>query len=364
MKFWNFAADENDEDRVELRISGDLIDNEDAFIYEWWGMPCASPNHFREELQQYEGKNIDVMVDSYGGSVYAGVGIYNALMDHRKKGGHVTTIGDTKVMSAATLVFMAGEERKITPGCIFMVHNPLTYASGYAADLRKSADTLDEVKTAILNIYCQGTGRNRDELSKLMDDETYMSAQKAVEEKFATEVASGGVQNSSPKLINFSREKFTDFAKNDLKETKKIMSRKGTTNMEKQEIKNVADLENQHGELVAEIRSQAVKEERERMTALDALDDGSTQVHAIIMHAKENGQTAEDVQFFVDTAKAAAPKTDETKAGQQYMNKIVQDNVNSGVESVKGGAIDNAAHDEAERKSFIDALNKQIGGHK
>lgn len=126
----------------------------------------------------------------------------------------------------------------------------------------------------------------------------------------------------------------------------------------------VADLEANYGEQVTEIRNTAIQEERARIGALDALDDGSEQVHKIIMHAKENGQTADDVRFFIDTAKEAVPadKMNDMDKGQAFMKKVIDDNMNSGVNDVKGGAVTTGAEDSAEWASFLDMLNKQAGG--
>lgn len=373
MKFWNFKSSEIEPDAVELRIDGDLIDDDDAWIYEWLGIQSASPNAFRKELNAYAGQSISVTIDSYGGSVYAGIGIYNALMEHRRKGGHVNTIGDSKVMSAATIVFMAGEQRKMTPGCIFMVHNPLTAASGYASDMRKAADVLDEVKETILNVYELTTGRSRDELSALMDEETYMSTKRAIEEGFATEELYADVTNTGNKDIDFNHQRFRNFASNDVKNILKALQLKqdaegGNNKMKNDqipEITNVAELETAYGSLVKQVRDDAVNAERARMSALDALDDGSAQVHKIVMHAKETGQTADDVKFFVDTAKEAGVqvKTEpEDKAGRLFMDKLIKDNMNSGVNDVKGSIVDSMAGDAAEREQFLVALNKAVKG--
>jgi ATP-dependent protease ClpP protease subunit len=128
-RFWNFK-NAADSDTVVLRIDGDITDDGEAWIYEWFGIPVAAPNAFRNELTQYAGKDIEVWIDSYGGDVFAATGMYNALMEHKKTGAKVTTIIDGKAMSAATIPAMAGDVRKITIGGIFMVHNPLTSASG------------------------------------------------------------------------------------------------------------------------------------------------------------------------------------------------------------------------------------------
>jgi ATP-dependent Clp protease protease subunit len=114
--------------------------------------------------------------------VYAATGIYNALKEHK---GNVTVKIDGKAMSAATVIAMAGKEILMSPTAIMMIHNPLVEAYGYASDLRKTADILDEVKEAIINAYQLKTGRTRAKLSAIMDEETYMSAKTAIKEGFA-----------------------------------------------------------------------------------------------------------------------------------------------------------------------------------
>ena len=361
MKFWNFSQNKETSE-VDLRIDGELIDDEEAWVYEWFEIPCTGPNAFREELKQFTGKTINVWIDSYGGSVFAGMGIYNALMEHRRQGGHVVTIGDSKVMSAATIIFMAGEKRKMTPGCVFMVHNPLTsIQQGYACDFRKAADVLDTIKDTIMNVYETSTGMDRNEISKLMDEETYMSAETAVKYNFATETMEIplSVTNTAHKNIDFNREKFINFQRSDMKKIQSIIKSDGGETMK--EVKTVQDLTAAYGELVNQVQLEAVQMERERMTALDVLDDGTAQVHAIVMHAKETGQTAADVQFFVDTAKANTQKK-EPEDGNQFMNNLVDDNKQSGVENVKSYEKQGKNNDAEEMKSFVNALNKAMGG--
>lgn len=184
-KFWKFIKNqalENTPASVELRISGDIISDDDAWIYEWLGIPCAAPNNFRNELSQYKGQDITVWIDSCGGDVFAAAGIYNALKEHD---GKVTCKIDGKAMSAASVIAMAGNEILMSPVSIMMIHNPLSSAQGYASDLRKVADVLDTVKESIMNAYCSKTQRTRDEVSALMDDETYMDADTAITEGFA-----------------------------------------------------------------------------------------------------------------------------------------------------------------------------------
>jgi ATP-dependent Clp protease protease subunit len=182
-RFWNFKK--VSDEAAELRIDGDIVDDSDAWIYEWFDEKCTTPNAFREELANHTGKDLTVWVDSYGGNVFAAAGIYNALRDHK---GKVTVKIDGKAMSAATVIAMAGDTVQMSPVGIMMIHNPLTYAEGYASDLRKTADVLDTVKETIVNAYQLKTGLSRNKISQMMDDETYMSAKQALKDGFIDEI--------------------------------------------------------------------------------------------------------------------------------------------------------------------------------
>lgn len=230
MRFWNFinkAATETTPESVELRIEGDIIDDEDAWVYEWFGIQAVSPNVFKAELSQHAGKNIELWINSRGGSVWAAAGMYNALMEHKKSGAKITAHSDQKVMSAATIPFCAGDERHMGPVDIFMMHNPLTEVYGYASDLRQVADVLDEVKESIINAYQLATGRSRAKISQLMNDETYMSAKTAVKEGFATGMRGANAETAGVENIAdfaFSRKQVLDSTSEALK---RIVAKEG-----------------------------------------------------------------------------------------------------------------------------------------
>lgn len=361
-KFWNFAP--KDETTVELRIDGDIVDDTDVWLYEWIGKTCTSPNAFRDALNAYKGMNITVWIDSFGGSVFAATGIYNALVEHARQGGTVTTIGDGKVMSAATVIFMAGQKRQVTKGCVFMIHNPLTSVDGYAEDLRKTADTLDVVKESIISAY-ESTGKSREELSEMMNAETYMDADQTVQEGFATEilqVSEKAAEDKRPIVASAARKAIVAYAEADVTNLRKIIKGENAKMEKKVEIKNVADLKNQYTDLCEQIKNDAIKAERSRMQALDALADGSEQVAQIINHAKETGQTAEDVQFFVDTAKAANAKTVAVSdVAEPNVDSIVDKKV-SGAENVGVDKVHNEADEEREGiQAMVKMLNRKRG---
>ena len=295
-KFWKFiknAATETTPESIELRISGDIIDDDDAWLYEWFGIPCASPNAFRDELSQYAGKDITVWVNSNGGSVFAAAGIYNALMEHKKTGAKVTTKVDGKAMSAATIPYMAGDERLMSPVSLFMIHRPITEAQGYASDLRKAADVLDTVKETIINAYQLGTGLSRAKISSMMDDESYMDAKTAIEQKFATGMlyndASEPDQNSSILNFAFNRHAILNSADNAMKHLLEFESKNKSKinkpnsgqskNGEEETIVDSKELKEKYPEIYNEVFAEGKKEgitegttsERERIKGLDDL---------------------------------------------------------------------------------------------
>lgn len=184
-KFWKFVKNQGEltqGESVELRIDGDIVSDDDTWIYEWFGIQCASPNVFRSELNQYQNMDITVWINSPGGDVFAAAGIYNALKEHS---GKVTIKIDGMAMSAASVIAMAGDEILMSPVSIIMIHNPLSQVQGYASDMRKAADVLDIVKETIINAYTAKTGRSESEISDLMDQESWMSANEAIKQGFA-----------------------------------------------------------------------------------------------------------------------------------------------------------------------------------
>lgn len=183
-KFWGFRSFKNaaGEEETELRIEGEIVSNDDVWLYEWFDIDHTSPNAFRDELAQHAGKNITVWIDSWGGDVFAGVGIYNALKEHS---GRVTVKVDGKAVSAGSVIAMAGDETLMSPGSVMMIHNVWGLVIGEAKDLRHQADVYDEIKEGLINIYRIRTGLSRSKISRMMDEETWMSAKKAIAEGFA-----------------------------------------------------------------------------------------------------------------------------------------------------------------------------------
>jgi ATP-dependent Clp protease protease subunit len=205
-KFWNFinkTATETEPENVELRIEGEIIDDDDMWLYELFGIKSISPNAFKTELKQYNGKPLNIWIDSYGGSVWAATGMYTELMERK---GH-NNIKIIKAMSAATIPAMSGKSW-ITPGGMFMIHDPLIGLEGYFnnTDLKQYMGYLDAVKETIIDAYQTKTSLSRNEIREMMANETAMSAKTAVKKGFVDELLyTDDSKSSEPIDIMFAR---------------------------------------------------------------------------------------------------------------------------------------------------------------
>lgn len=151
---------------------------------ESWFDDDVTPQLFKEELNAGSG-DITVWINSPGGDCVAAAQIYNMLTDYK---GNVTVKIDGIAASAASVIAMAGNRVLVSPVSMMMIHNPATIAWGDSAEMQKAITMLDEVKESIINAYEIKTGLDRKKLSKLMDAETWMDANSAVEYGFADEI--------------------------------------------------------------------------------------------------------------------------------------------------------------------------------
>lgn len=126
--------------------------------------------------------DITVWINSPGGDCVAAAQIYNMLMDYN---GNVTVKIDGIAASAASVIAMAGNKVLMSPVSMLMIHNPMTVAMGDSAEMQKAIEMLSEVKESIMNAYEIKTGMSRAKISHLMDAETWMNANKAMELGFA-----------------------------------------------------------------------------------------------------------------------------------------------------------------------------------
>lgn len=177
MKFWKWSNSVSSNNQ-ELILDGPIASDT------WWGDE-VTPDLFREELKQHAG-DLTVVINSPGGDVFAGLAIYNALVNHN---GNVTVRVDGLAASIASVIAMAGDKIIMSPGSMIMIHRPSVYAAGTVDDMEKAKDVLMKIEEGITPIYAKRTGLSDEKIAELLEAETWMLADKAVELGFADEVS-------------------------------------------------------------------------------------------------------------------------------------------------------------------------------
>lgn len=166
---------------AEMQIDGEIVDEE----YE---DTDVSASGFRNALKQLgDIKELNLHINSPGGSVFQGIAIYNMLKESKAK---VNVYVDGVAASIASVIAMAGDSIFMPSNSMMMIHNPYTYAVGNANELRKTADFLDKLTDASKQAYLDKAGDKltSDKIQQIMDDETWLSAQEAVDLGLADEV--------------------------------------------------------------------------------------------------------------------------------------------------------------------------------
>lgn len=183
-KFWNWKTQTVTNQETQETMTERTLFLNGTIAEESWFDDDVTPQIFKDELNSDSG-DITVWINSPGGDCIAAAQIYNMLMDYK---GNVTVKIDGIAASAASVIAMAGTKVLVSPVSMLMIHNPMTVAYGNSAEMQKAIDMLGSVKDSILNAYEIKTGLSRTKLSHLMDAETWMDANKAIELGFADEL--------------------------------------------------------------------------------------------------------------------------------------------------------------------------------
>lgn len=160
----------------------------------------TSASSFRDSLKSLgDVSTINLSINSGGGSVWDGVAIYNMLKSHKAT---VNVYVEGLAASIASVIAMAGDTITMRSGSMMMVHMPFTIAQGNAEEMRKTADALEKTGNNIVDIYSSRTGISSDDIRNIMNEETWLSAEEAVEQGWATKLdKKEAVMNSVPKEI-------------------------------------------------------------------------------------------------------------------------------------------------------------------
>lgn len=172
-----FEVKNETENKADLYFYGDIVSD-------WWGAwqdEDQYPNAVKDFLTAQAGKDLNIYINSGGGSVFAGIAIYNMIQRHAAKNKVQVYVDGLAGSIASVIAFAGSEPPKIPSNAFFMIHNPWSYGEGNAAELRKMADDLDEIAIGMLNIYGKHLKDDVsiDTIKELMDAETWLNGEEA-----------------------------------------------------------------------------------------------------------------------------------------------------------------------------------------
>ena len=172
---------EANQNKASMYIDGEIVTDE-------WEDSDTSAAGFRDALKSLgDVKTINLHINSPGGSVFEGIAIYNML---KQNSAHINVYVDGLAASISSVIAMSGDAIFMPSNAMMMIHNPWTMAVGNASELRKQADDLDRITESSVQTYLAKAGDklDKDTLKQLMDDETWLTAQEAVDYGLADEV--------------------------------------------------------------------------------------------------------------------------------------------------------------------------------
>ena len=181
---------------TKINVKGAVVGNDDAEIYNWLGYDCVSPRQVEDALNNDTDGQVQVNINSGGGSVFAASEIYTMLKAYS---GKVVVNIQGLAASAASVIAMAGDEINMSPTSQMMIHKASTVSWGNADDFAHDSKMLDVTDQSIVNAYEAKTGMDRSDILQLMANETWMTAQDAVDKGFADNVSTGSAQ---PQVVN------------------------------------------------------------------------------------------------------------------------------------------------------------------
>lgn len=157
------------------------IDDEIGF----WGTQAKD---FRASLESVASDNLEVEINSPGGDVFAGLGMYNMLRSFAANGKTVTTRVTGVAASIASIVMLAGDKREMPKNAFAMIHGPSTFAFGTAEELRDAADVTDKIGSSLQRVYVDRMGVSEDEAASMMAKDTWLTADECLANGFATDL--------------------------------------------------------------------------------------------------------------------------------------------------------------------------------
>lgn len=365
----------------KVKVKGVIISNDDKWIYDWLGYESTSPNDVNKTLEDANGEDIVVEINSGGGSVFAGHEIYTAIRGYSGKK-EINVVG---LAGSAASEILTAAESQITPVGMVMIHNASSRAEGDYREMDKKSSFLKKVNKSIMNAYMDKTGKTEEELAELMDKETWMTADEAVENGFVDSIMFSTETKELDNIINSSNSKgaFDNTPQLSAKVIEKLRntiklqepnnpSIENNKPLDQPDVKpdpkacildknnpeggkkmNLEDLMKEHPEITAEIdqikvtaKEEGITEERTRIQAIDNIADS---VPGELVAKAKYTETMNASELALKVISDSAAK------GENYFKAALEDSKESGVDDVTATPSD---ADEDEDEALINIAAK------
>ncbi len=178
-------------------MNGEVIPSDYADVYDYLGYENINPKAIKQALNEANGSDVELEINSPGGYVDAGSEIYTALKEYQ---GQVTAKITGQACSAASWIALAADRVEMSPTAQMMIHRASTISIGNSDDLASDLNALNSLDKSFVDLYSQRTGLDAQEVYRLMCNTTWMNAKEAVDKGFADEIM---FQNDKkPALVN------------------------------------------------------------------------------------------------------------------------------------------------------------------
>ena len=187
-KYWDVKnKKENEKNIGELYLYGDISN------YNFWG-DDVTPQQLEKDLKDLGSLDeLNIYINSAGGSVFAGMAIYNIIK--RNKASVKSAYIDGVCASIASVIMLSADFTFMPSNTMLMIHNPSACCCGESKDMLKMSETLNTIRDTIINVYKEKTNLSEEELKNMMDNETWMDMNKAIEYGFVDEEADKDIEN-------------------------------------------------------------------------------------------------------------------------------------------------------------------------
>lgn len=370
------------ENDAEINMYGEVVDTRPIDF--WTGEPVGGNfimlDEFLRDLDGLKSKaNITIHINSVGGDLYGGISIYNRL---KALPANITTINDGLAASAGSIIFQAGNTRRMNAGSNLMIHQAAGFLYGYyqSGDLKGVIKQLDAGNKAAVAVYAEASGREGAELKAMLDRETWLTGQEAVDAGLADEVIDTGAQVSmslaaDKSFLEVNGVRMSTRGMHNIPAGLPVIPAAAKANVsapasapvedksktgretETVDIKNVDELRAAFPELTAQVetaaRAEGVAAERSRLQAIESIQGAIDP--ALVAEAKYGAQPMDAAGLALRAMQAQAA------LGAQTLNNMQADATASGAAAVgaaaNGGPESKGMEPYDAAKEIADAVN-------